>query len=216
MGSDSDSEVERLLAFIKLKVTRFYDAPDGWPGNIELSLIDAVLSIQAVYGTTDDVGVRGAIKRFKRESGRTSWDDLSVLARSDIASLTEVLSKQKTGGVPKAEAIVNAAGRFAKLGVIHTADIDRNSMEQREAYCGTRGLGPITYDYFLMLAGNDGVKADTLVTRFVTEAIGRKPDSKTVTRLVTEAAEHLNMKASALDHSIWRYMSKPRKGDDGA
>lgn len=50
--------------------------PDGWPGNVELSLIDAVLSIRARYGVSADTGVRGAIKRYKRESGRASWDDL--------------------------------------------------------------------------------------------------------------------------------------------
>jgi hypothetical protein len=205
-----DADVDRLLGHIKQKITKFY-APGGWPGNIELSLIDAVLSIQARYGTTESTGVRGAIKRYKDESRRTGWDDLGVLAKADPGWLEVVLTKQKTGGVPKAEAIVNAADRFAQLGVLHEVDVDRNSVEQRKAYCGTRGLGPVTWDYFLMLAGNDGVKPDTLVTRFVGEAIGRKPDSNAVVRLVTQAAARLGMTASALDHSIWRYMSAARK-----
>ncbi|ORB29512.1 hypothetical protein BST38_14860 [Mycolicibacterium parafortuitum] len=170
-----------------------------------------MLSIRATYGTSADTGVRGAIKRYKAESGRTSWDDFGELAKADTAWLQQVLMKQKTGGVPKAEAIVNAARRFADIGVISHADIDRNSAEQRRAYCGTKGLGPVTWDYFLMLAGNDGVKADTLVTRFVAEAVGRTPDAKTVSQLVTEAAGRLDMKASALDHSIWRHMSRPRR-----
>jgi hypothetical protein len=209
----ADGDVDLLLDYIKKEITKFYDAPGGWPGNIELSLIDAVLSIQAKYGRSADTGVRGAIKRYKNESGRDNWDDFSVLAGMDPDRLQHVLTKQKIGGVLKAEAIVNAAARFVDLGVLHEADVDRNSSQQRTAYCGTKGLGRVTWDYFLMLAGNDGVKPDTLVTRFIAAAIGRKPDPNTVTRLVTEAAGRLGMKVSALDHSIWRHMSGPRDGD---
>lgn len=119
-------------------------------------------------------------------------------------------NRQKTGGVPKAQAIVSAAGRLAQVGVVSSKDVDRNSSEQRKAYCGTRGLGPVTWQYFLILIGHDGVKPDTLLTRFVEDAIGRKPDAHTVTRLVTDAAKRLGVPAAALDHSIWRYMSNPR------
>lgn len=209
---DTNDDVDRLLEHIELKVTERHNAPDGWPGNVELALIDAVLSIRAVYGVSADTGVRGAIKRYKSESGRDSWDDLGALGGVEPEWLQRVLAnKQKTGRVPKAEAIVSAAGRLAESGARHASDIDRNSSEQRNAYCGTRGLGPVTWDYFLMLVGHDGVKADTLVTRFVVEALGRKSGDREVSRLVTEAAKRLDMPASALDHSIWRHMSRPRK-----
>jgi hypothetical protein len=209
----ADDDCDRLLEHIKLKVTEIHRVPDGWPGNIELALIDTVLSIRAVYGTSAETGVRGAIKRYKSASGRVSWDDLSVLAGIEPAWLQSVLvNKQRTGRVTKANAIVAAAGRLAQAGVRHSADVDRNSAQQRAAYCGTRGLGPVTWEYLLMLVGHDGVKPDTLLTRFVAGAIGRKPDDKTVIRLVTDAAHRLDMPASALDHSVWRYMSKPRKG----
>ena len=95
--------------------------------------------------------------------------------------------------------------------MINAKDVDRNSAEQREAYCGTRGPGPVTWQYFLILVGHDGVKPDTLVTRFVAQAIGREPDARTITRLVTDAAKALGVPAAALDHSIWRYISDPRR-----
>jgi len=170
-----------------------------------------VLSIRAVYGVSADRGVRGAIKRYRQESGRSSWDDLDALGRVDATWLQGVLAnKQRTGGVTKAEAIVDAAGRLAKVGVISSAHVVPNSADQRAAYCGTRGLGPVTWEYFLMLVGNDGVKADTLVSRFVEEAIGRKPSSDEAL-LVTEAAKVLVMPAADLDHTIWRYMSRERR-----
>lgn len=210
MGESED--VDRLLAHIRETDVEMRAVPDGWPGNVELSLIDAVLSIRARYGVSAKTGVRGAIERYKSESGRNNWDDLGTLAKSDVARLERVLNnRQKTGGVPKAQAIVSAAQSLSQLGVNGSKDVDRNSDEQRKAYCGTRGLGPVTWQYFLMLIGHDGVKPDTLLTRFVELAIGRKADARTVTRLVSEAAKRLGVPAAALDHSIWRYMSKPRR-----
>lgn len=207
-----DQDVALLRAHIEKCITQMRAFPEGWPGNVELALIDTVLSIRAVYGVTADTGVRGAIKRYKAATERTEWDDLKALGTADPVWLSEVLSnRQKTGRVLKAEAIVSAAGRLADAGVLHSEDVDRNSDTQRRAYCGTRGLGPVTWQYFLMLVGHDGVKADTLVTRFVTEALGRKSDSETVARLVTKAAADLDMPAADLDHSIWRHMSSPRR-----
>lgn len=210
MGDSED--VARLLDHVKAKGIEIRAVPGGWPGNVELSLIDAVLSIRARYGVSADTGVRGAVQRYKKDMGGTGWDDLRRLARVDPARLAHVLNnRQKTGGVPKAHAIVAAAGRLADVGVISSHDVDRDSLPQRRAYCGTKGLGPVTWQYFLMLVGHDGVKADTLLTRFVEEAISRKADTDKVTRLVTEAAKRLDVPAAALDHSIWRYMSTPRR-----
>ena len=210
MGDSED--VARLLDHFEAKGIEMRAVPGGWPGNVELSLIDAVLSIRARYGVSANTGVRGAVQRYKDDMGGTSWDDLRKLAQVDPARLERVLNnRQKTGGVPKAHVIVSAAGRLAEVGVISSQDVDRDSSSQRKAYCGTKGLGPVTWQYFLMLVGHDGVKADTLLTRFVEEAIGRSADTHTVTRLVTEAAKRLGVPAAALDHSIWRHMSTPRR-----
>ncbi|MCV7383743.1 hypothetical protein [Mycolicibacter longobardus] len=205
------ADVERLVAGIRSAIT-LRKTPGGWPENIELALIDAVLSIRARYGVTADTGVRGAIKRYQADSGRTGWDDLRILGDINSARLSEVLAnRQKTGGALKTEAIVDAARRLAEAGVVHAADVDRNSDKQKSIYCGTRGLGPVTWSYFLMLLGTDGVKPDTLVTRFVSEAVGGRPGPDAVTALVTAAAECLEMSSSDLDHSIWRHMSNPRR-----
>lgn len=175
MAAADAGDVEALVEYVTAEIDEMHAAPDGWPGSVELALIDAVLSIRAVYGVSADTGVRGAIKRYKAESGRQSWNDLGALGEADPQWLQRVLgTRQKTGGVPKSEAIVSAAGRLAASGACHASDIDRGLAAQRAAYCGTRGLGPVTWDYFLMLVGHDGVKADTLVTRFVVGALGRR------------------------------------------
>lgn len=63
-----------------------------------------------------------------------------------------------------------------------------------------------------MLLGNDGVKPDVLVTRFIEEALGRSVEYTEVIEIVNEAAGRLAKPVGALDHSIWNYMNKrPRR-----
>ncbi|OHU66447.1 hypothetical protein BKG84_29515 [Mycobacteroides chelonae] len=107
-------------------------------------------------------------------------------------------------------AIVDAAGRLAASGAVHARDV-RDSPGHRGAYVGTKGLGPVTWSNFLMLLGHDGVKADTLVTRFVAQAINREVSAEQVAELVTDVAKELEVSSTVLDHAIWRYMSAPRK-----
>src|SRR3954447_214074 len=110
-------EAQLLIGAIKRNGVEILTYPGGWPENVELALIDTVLSIRARYGTSPETGVRGAIKRYRAETGRPSWNDLGVLAETDSAWLQGVLAnQQKTGGVPKAEAIVSAAGRLVRAG----------------------------------------------------------------------------------------------------
>ncbi|WP_167098283.1 hypothetical protein [Mycobacterium sp. DL592] len=214
----ASADLDKLLAHIDGTIVEWKEMFDGWPGNIELALIDAVLSIQARYGNDPTTGIRGSLLRYRDVSGRESWDDLEVLAGMDPGQLMEVLAnRQKTGGVTKAEAIVNAAKRFVAVGVVHSTDVQPGSVAQRDAYCGTKGLGPITWEYFLMLLGNDGVKPDVLVSRFVEEALGRSVDYTEVMRLVREAATRLQKPVGALDHSIWNYVSRrPRRAPSPA
>ena len=209
----TSADVDKLIAHIDGTITDWKDMFDGWPGNVELALVDAVLSIQAKYGNDPAKGIRGSLLRYREASGRDSWDDLQKLAALEPSQLMEILAnRQKTGGVTKAEAIVNAAKRFVAIGVTHSADIQPDSAAQRDAYCGTRGLGPITWEYFLMLLGNDGVKPDVLVSRFVEEALGRPVGYTEVMQLIREAASRLNKPVGALDHSIWNYINKrPRR-----
>ena len=182
----------------------------GWPDQIEAALIDAVLSIRNRYGKKPTSGVRGAVQRYREDRDGVTVDDLDALAGYDTAQLQVILrNRQKTGGVPKSAAIVAAASALTAAGV-HTAhDLDPDSLDHRRAYCNVRGLGPVTWTYFTMLLGQPGVKADTWIVRFVTDALSR-PRSVPSTQaeaLVTAAAEQLEVSPTALDHAIWRHLS---------
>ncbi len=61
-----------------------------------------------------------------------------------------------------------------------------------------------------MLVGRPGVKADTWITRFVGDAVGRPVDSATAGRLVRQAAERLDVSPTHLDHAIWSHARRRR------
>jgi hypothetical protein len=119
--------------------------------------------------------------------------------------------RSRTGGQLKAAAIVAAAHALVEAGVTRAADLDPGSALQRSAYCGVKGLGPVTWSYLLMLAGHPGVKADTWLNRYVAQAVGRATSPAKVEHLVTAAAATLGLDPTDLDHAIWALMS--RTGD---
>jgi len=187
----------------------------GYPHEVEAALIDAVLSIRNIYGTSPTTGVRGAVRRWReeRQVGAGGLDDLSQLAEADALSLAEVLDNRQVlrGGLLKAEGIVVAATRLAAAGVTSAAHVDPKETEHRNAYVGVKGLGPVTWTYLLMLLGHSGVKADTWVIRFVEDGLGRPSTAKEAEALVTAVAAELDVEATTLDHAIWRHMSRRRR-----
>ncbi|GGL98834.1 hypothetical protein [Nakamurella endophytica] len=199
------ADVQLLVDEIHRRVgTDWAKWPGGWPGEVEVALIDAVLSIRARYGSPD-TGVRGAIGRYRNHSGRSGHlDDLSALAATDPAELAATLhNRQKVSGTFKADLIVLAAQGLLASGVDHAEDVHGDSADQRRAYTRIHGLGPVTWEYFTMLLGHPGVKADTWIVRFVQQAIGRSASAGEAAALVKAAAAQLEKESSHLDHAIW-------------
>lgn len=181
--------------------------PGGWHGQIEVALIDAVLSIRARYGTPE-TGVRAAIKRYRDQQAREVLDDLDALKAVGAVRLADVLqNRQKTGGVLKSLAIVDAAEKLTAAGVRSASDLDPVSEEQRAAYTGVTGLGEVTWEYFCMNLGWPGIKADTWICRFVARAIHGEVTSVAARRLLMAAADRLRRDPIELDHSVWVFMS---------
>ena len=76
----------------------------------------------------------------------------------------------------------------------------------------TKGVGPATAKYFLILLGIDGVKVDTLLASWVRTRMGDQTMSvEAINDLVTRvAAEKFNRAAKELDYAIWSYESVRR------
>lgn len=179
----------------------------GWPGQIELALVDAVMSIRARYGTPTS-GVLGRVLRYRASVERRQLDDLSEFTRLAPENLQSLLGSQRTGGRLKSDVCLDVAQRLVEAGVSTSADIQVTSSEQKRAWTGTVGLGWITWEYFTMLLGHPGVKADTMINRFVAQAVGAESiDSRRAHAAVTGAAQILEVAGRDLDHAIWRHQS---------
>lgn len=208
--------VDRLLQQVERELPTDWEAwPGGWPGEIEVALLDAVFSIRARYS-----GVRRVIDRWREHRGPGPLDALQELAayveRPD--DLVEVLgSRQRVpgGSATKAAAVANAARRLVDGGVVSSRAFDPRDPDQRRAYVGVAGLGDVTWTYLGMLLGTPGVKADTMIRRFVSRSQGRDVGADEARRLVGGAADRLGCDPIALDHAVWAH-ERSQRGGNGA
>lgn len=213
--SPDPNDVTTLAAAVNSAVPRseLKAWPGGWPGEVEAALMDAVLSIRANYGQPHN-GVRGAVGKWREERGGSRLDDLDALATFDSQRLAVVIEngQRLSGGSLKADAIVEAAQNLVGVGVRHATDLSEPSSRHKRAYVSVKGLGPVTWEYFLMLLGVPGVKADTWIVRFVEQALDRQVSPVDARALLMAVAHSMKVSPSALDHNIWDYMRRrPRK-----
>lgn len=213
----SPSDVQQLVRFITDELPRDTWAPwpGGWPDQIEAALIDAVLSISAKYGTAKN-GVRGAVAHYRVAVGSDRPNDLGTLAAYDPEQLQVVLNNQKVSGRTKASAIVEAANNLLAAGVNSAADLDPRNPAHKKAYTDVHGLGWVTWEYFGMLLGKPGIKADRWIIRFVNRALCREAPAAEARSLLIEAARELNATPTELDHAIWAYERDYQEPERGA
>lgn len=210
-----EKHVEQLVAAIRAD---FPDgvppAPRGWPGEAEAALIDAVFSMRANYGNSETTGVRRIVSAWRNDRGLPDGellDDLSVLAACEPERLADLVgNRQRVPGrnaTTKAAAVVVAAGNLVSSGYRHAADLAADGANGRasKAYRAVPGLGFVTWTYLLMLLGVPGVKADVMICRYVTRAVGsdRALSPGFCAAAVTAAANRLGMGAVRLDNAIW-------------
>ena len=154
-------------------------------------------------------GVLALIESFDELSGVEGW-------ATKIGNQNRTF--QKKNAPLKAQAILQAANHVASHGIDSMEDLRAAlSNEARRAALKTSWLNIVsqssglTWDYFLMLAGEQGVKADRMVVRFVERALAaNQPGSISVAfakSVVIEGASQLGVAVSNLDHAIWRFES---------
>jgi len=115
-------------------------------------------------------------------------------------------------GILKADAVMRAAACLVDRNVVKSHELlaldGGGRAELRSAWTKVAGQrSGLSWSYLLLLAGEEEVKPDRMVVRFVAAAIGRVPSADEAAGLVRAAAEHLGVSVRPLDHRIWRVQS---------
>jgi hypothetical protein len=145
--------------------------------------------------------------------------DLRALTQVDRDALFARLGNRQLvpggSGTLKVDAVIETAARLVNEH-LNSADEIRSAARKdswgvRRIMQATNGVGPATSNYFLMLLGVEGVKADTMVIGFVERSLGRPSSQTKIEQLMVAAAEALRCTPIRLDHAIWRHESDRRR-----
>lgn len=211
----SVDQVRALVAeAAKLNDEEFAAYSDGWKGNVGTALIDAVFSIRARYQAKDPTkGVIGRVRAFNSKHPE-AMNDLSALVSLGEKELLNIMGRGVTGSQTKAACVIEAAEALLALepSIVSADDLmAADSQAVKSAYTSVDGLGWVTCEYFQMLLGKPGVKADRMIVRFVNAALTKagldEVGAGEARKLVVEAHRMDNRGAKTLthyEHAIWR------------
>ena len=210
----SAEQVHALAAEVaKLDAEEFTAYSGGWKGNVGTALVDAVFSIRARYQANDpSKGVIGRLKTFN-ERHPEAMDDLRALVAVGEQELRDIMGSGVSGSQTKAACVIAAAQALLALEPpVATANdlLAANPHAVKKAYTSVDGLGWVTCEYFQMLLGTPGVKADRMIVRYVNAALaaaGLDPVDGRGARSLVEQAYEMDPRAETLthyEHAVWR------------
>lgn len=209
--TSTSDEVTVLVERIRADVVPDGEAfvtPAGY-AQISLALVDAVYSIRARYS-----GVESVVRAFAAATGTPTGQGLNAreepgfrehrlaeliaaangLARTELANHLFGGNHSKTSGRLKADVCVDVARRLVDAGIETGRDLDLLAAQADtwKAWTGVHGLGWITWQYFCLMNGIDGMKPDVMLTRFVSKTLDRDVNACETNDLLTEAYERMN------------------------
>jgi hypothetical protein len=190
---------------------------------------EIVSSYNPVYGhmgaTITDAILQAGLnfKTVVKPKRDTIWGYLGAQTTSGFLALI----KSKSGGgelwegvakllnpwsdQEKPERIVEVAKFFENEGVQTEANLKAwfEKPDNERRLLGLRGIGPKTIDYFKKRAGIPGSAVDRWLRKFLIKIKANIPVSgdSEIKLIIDRAAELMGVDKSALDTSIWRYMS---------
>jgi hypothetical protein len=199
--------------------------------SLPLAAIDAVFSAQAKYPTVQNVIQRYCSKygliTFRpqtnnpppKESQESVSDVIQKIRQAGIPYFVEqvFVNRSKTSGRLKVEVMLEVLETLEKLQIQYLQDIQvwltQPKLQQNiiDAITSIHGIGEATYRYFLMLVGDDQmVKPDTMILRFINNALGRVVNAAEAVSLVQGCSHELlsqypNLNPRLLDYLIWSW-----------
>jgi hypothetical protein len=203
------------------------EAPRGYP-HLGLVITDSVFSLRARYGT-----VIGAVdhvcrvvprlqpSRARFEDGVAEFGADDLLEKLAGLSSDELVAffgnRQLAPGTSnsKAETVRSVAEVLVRDGVCKEPDLVARSQDLalERAVRRVPGFGVAAWRYLLSLSRVERVKPDTMITRWIAEAL--EPIGATASdpgRLLEDATERINASGTtisvrAVDHLVWRRQS---------
>jgi len=231
MGTNyrSDAEKEGLARTLRVRLEQEIDPwptwRGGWPGESDTALVDAVFSTRAKYEPT----VLSIVGRWREARNGLGPQALGVSALPLIGRtrLHQIFDNDQVAPGTKTLK-VDVVLKLAELLLNHSPTLDTASEITRHAATHTKelrrllqsvpGVGSATSAYFLMLLGVEGVKADTLVTAWVSARLQEQPSTNKslsqaeVEDIVRHTARLMGKSLTEVDHAIWRTESNRRAG----
>jgi len=214
---NDDAVAVRTLALDTLGLPETWVEPQGYRDSLALSAIDAVFSLRAHYSGV--VNILDRYRALRRSEGADPYQDsgrdlIAVIEKAGgpEAAAASIFNDAKAPGtkVLKAVALLNGVSALERVGVTTAGDLREGTPSTqsaaRTAWVAVHGLGITSWDYLEMNVGLQGVKADTMVRRFVTRASGAR-QTVSVDRAraaVKAAADLIGVSHKRLDHAIWR------------
>lgn len=147
----------------------FKNATGDWASSVEVALLDTVLSIGAQIDGAYGAGVLPRLRAFKAFRGQA--DIMRVTATLGPFGLADFVPESH-----QMDRLLGAAGQLLDAGIQSAADVDPNSVQQREALVQTEGVPALAWPYFLIALSIDspelaGMKQSWL-SQFVQRATG--------------------------------------------
>jgi len=213
MNSDNDRLIEEIKM---LGEPSTWELPDGYHRSVALSILDSIWSMGVNYDK-HVVPLIGRYQKFRRDEGADPEND----SAADLVAVFDRLggangfihgiakNRQRTStlsGILKAEAVLSAAQGIESLGLVTPIEVVRSQDLVEEVWVKIKGQGSgISFGYFMMLLGQEGVKPDRMIIRFLEGALSRKVSPDEARKTLAEVAGKLNLSQIQLDHAIWNF-----------
>ncbi|WP_024476660.1 hypothetical protein [Arthrobacter sp. CAL618] len=223
------SDQEEIL--IEVCRTEFGDEarwfePEGYRDGLALCVIDSIFSTGSHYRSVINVVNRYWDHR-KTQGGDPRSDGVKELENSFVEAggsepWADLVGNRKpahtgNGALLKAEVVRRAAAGLQSLDILSTKDLhgeyqndpSLNRLKSMWRNLPSQSSG-VTFNYLLILAGLQSVKADRMILRFIeqhTKLDSRQINPSEAADLVMRVAEAYPTTARRLDHVIWRHTS---------
>lgn len=199
-------------------------APRGWPESLALCILDAIWSLDSTYETVV-FPVLDRYRDYRRAQAAVPETDSGpdlIRVIDEMGGPTEFADRignhrpahTKAGAPLKSASVRQAAQVLVHHGVSTTDDLLDSVAAAHQplkvAWHRVPGNGVASWRYLLMLAGDDHIKPDRMVRRFVTDALGVEERTLSMVRaadLLAASAVQQQVGLRVLDHTVWLHQS---------